>query len=333
MPKDETDARAPSRFDAMFESQLNDMHGIQAHGPNSRGCGTAWSIDPSWGCGSYWYLPIDDMAAIAVFDLTFYEKVDFGINVPNLFCFGSYGKSMVPYFSQYLDVEEGSGRSTLLGYAWRSGMCQETVKPDERLVVASMSLLTDGATHAARQVGTDPVSLTTAIASLDGSHRIPALTRLFDEVKTARLSARVAPAYYRSKFIEACALLADWQERRKTGGETCVHEVDLTSLNLACAFARENLGEQIGLDDLCRAACTSPSKLAAIFKTVEGTTPMGWVRDRRMEYACELLSDTGDSLADIASAVGFGRQSSFSEAFKQRFGVTPLHYRSQNRCA
>ena len=42
------------------------------------------------------------MAAIAVFDLLFSEAVSFGAVVPNFFCFGSYGRSMIPYFTPLL---------------------------------------------------------------------------------------------------------------------------------------------------------------------------------------------------------------------------------------
>ena len=142
------------------------------------------------------------MLAVASFDLTFHHNVSFGGDVPNLFCFGSYGRNMIPYFAPYVGVEEGWERGTLLGYAWRAGLCREHVRAGEPLAVTSISLLSRGATEMARRIGCDPLTLTSAIASLDGTHRIPALQRLFEEVRAARLGATAAQAYYACKATD-----------------------------------------------------------------------------------------------------------------------------------
>lgn len=318
-------------IESIFLPQISDMHGIEEEGGGGRECGRAWTVDPAYGRGSYWCLAIDDTAAIAVFDLLFSEAVSFGAVVPNFFCFGSYGRSMTPYFTPLLGIEDGWETGTLLGYAWRAGMCREVVPPGERLTVASISLLPEGATRMARAIGADPVLLTAAIARLDGAHRVPELSRLFDEVKAAKPSRTVAEAYYRCKVMEACALVVSWHEKSERGGAPQMRAVDRTSFNLACAFAREHLEDPIELEDLCRVACTSPSKLASLFRDAEGTTPMGWVRDRRMERACELLAGTDEPIAAVSASVGFSRQGSFSEAFKERFGVTPNRYRMLNQ--
>lgn len=194
-------------IESIFLPQISDMHGIEEEGGGGRECGRAWTVDPAYGRGSYWCLAIDDTAAIAVFDLLFSEAVSFGAVVPNFFCFGSYGRSMIPYFTPLLGIEDGWETGTLLGYAWRAGMCREVVPPGERLTVASISLLPEGATRMARAIGADPVLLTAAIARLDGAHRVPELSRLFDEVKAAKPSRTVAEAYYRCKVMEACALV------------------------------------------------------------------------------------------------------------------------------
>ena len=81
------------------------------------------------------------------------------------------------------------------------------------------------------------------------------------------------------------------------------------------------------LADLCRASCVSASKLTALFKAIENNTPLGYVRDLRMEAACNLLAHSDEALSSVAAAVGFSRQGSFSEAFRERFGMPPHQYR------
>lgn len=318
-------------IDAIFVPQITDMHGIPFPEGSERGCGRGWRIDPAFGQGTYWYLPLGDAMAVAVFDLLFYRDTAFTSSVPDFFCFGSYGRNMLPYFAPLIGEGEGWEQGTLLGYAWRNGTCREVARAGKPLAVTSISMRPRAATEMAQRIGTDPLTLTSAIASLDGTHRILPLLRLFDEIRAARLHPSVARSYYECKATEACALVVDWQERR--AGETAprIRAADRTAFNLACSYAREHLGQPVALDDLCRASCVSASKLTSLFKEIEGTTPMGYVRDARMEKACELLTRTDDSLASVASAVGFGRQGSFSEAFKERFGVTPHRYRAADR--
>lgn len=324
LAKNAADRKA--HIEDIFIPQITDMHGIPFEGGGERSCGHGWAIDPRWGEGTYWYLPLDDMLAVASFDLTFHHNVSFGGKVPNLFCFGSYGRNMIPYFTPYVGVEEGWERGTLLGYAWRAGLCREHVRAGEPLAVTSISLLSRGATEMARRIGCDPLTLTSAIASLDGTHRIPALQRLFEEVRTARLGATAAQAYYACKATEACALLVDWWETQKDAAPR-IRAADRTAFNLACAWAREHLDGKVTLADLCCASCVSASKLTALFKTIENNTPLGYVRDLRMETACDLLAHSDEALSSVAAAVGFSRQGSFSEAFRERFGMPPHQYR------
>ena len=45
------------------------------------------------------------------------------------------------------------------------------------------------------------------------------------------------------------------------------------------------------------------------------------------ETACDLLAHSDEALSSVAAAVGFSRQGSFSEAFRERFGMPPHQYR------
>lgn len=318
-------------IDSLFSSQISDMHGIPFDDGGGRSVGCGWNIDPAFGYGTYWYLTIDDAMAIVVFDLLFYEDIAFGAQVPNFFCFGSYGNNMVPYFAPIVGDDEGWEHGTLLGYAWHSGTCSEVAHAGKPLSVASISLLPQAVHTMAQRLGCDPSLLTSAISGLDGSHRILPLLRLFEEVKQARCGRTAARVYYECKAVEACALVVDWWEQQLNAGAQRIRPTDRTAFNLASAYVRANLDRQITLDDLCRASCVSASKLTGLFKSIEGTTPLGFVRSIRMEHARRLLEEGDEPLSRVAAAVGFTRQGSFSEAFKERYGITPSRYRAYSR--
>ncbi len=61
-----------------------------------------------------------------------------------------------------------------------------------------------------------------------------------------------------------------------------------------------------------------------------GTTPRELIREERLQLANRRLSDPSyrhQSIASIASGLGFGSASAFSTAFRQRFGVSPRDIR------
>ncbi len=320
-------------IEEMFAPQVRAMHGIPFEEGELRRCGRGWRIDPAWGQGTYWYYPLDGTAAFAVFDLEFRRAADMSMHCADMLCFGSYGRGMIPYFTAFSKVDDGVETGTLLGYIWRDSFYRNVVRPGSPLAVTSLALTPGGAAAMAARIGTDPLTLASAISALDGTHRNLALLRLFDEVRHVCPGEPVARAYYESKAVEACALVVDWWGSLQRKGSARIRPADRTAFNLACAYAREHLGEAVSLEDMCQASCVSASKLTGLFKDIEGTTPMGWVRERRMERACQLLAQTDDSLAAVSAAVGFARQGSFSEAFKSRFGVTPHSFRALRRNA
>src|SRR5262249_44945928 len=87
----------------------------------------------------------------------------------------------------------------------------------------------------------------------------------------------------------------------------------------------------ITLDDMASVAGLSPNHLLRTFKQVFDQTPYQYVIAKRIAYAQELLRSTDQCVMDICFAVGFASLGTFSWWFRQRVGVSPSVYRSQNR--
>lgn len=62
------------------------------------------------------------------------------------------------------------------------------------------------------------------------------------------------------------------------------------------------------------------------FKEVFGTTVFGYLRDRRLEKAQQLLLDGQMKVASVAHTVGYDSPTSFNAAFKRKYGVSPKAY-------
>ncbi|MFD1627735.1 helix-turn-helix transcriptional regulator [Azospirillum griseum] len=99
---------------------------------------------------------------------------------------------------------------------------------------------------------------------------------------------------------------------------------------LAVRRARDYLDAHIDspveLSDLAGAVGLSRFHLLRVFRAAVGTTPHGYLTDRRVRRAKRLL-DGPETLADIALSCGFCDQAHFSRVFKAQVGVSPGQYR------
>lgn len=60
-------------------------------------------------------------------------------------------------------------------------------------------------------------------------------------------------------------------------------------------------------------------------------TPAELIRNLRLKHACELLVRTTINMNEIAQNTGFLTSENFIHVFKEKFGITPLEYRMNNR--
>lgn len=86
--------------------------------------------------------------------------------------------------------------------------------------------------------------------------------------------------------------------------------------------------DSLSLIEVATIVGVHPTHLARTFKKHYRITVGEYVRRLRLDWATRRLSETEDSIADIASAAGFYDQSHFSHLFKQHTGFTPAEFRA-----
>lgn len=90
---------------------------------------------------------------------------------------------------------------------------------------------------------------------------------------------------------------------------------------------RENLGEQITMDDMARTAMFSKFHFSRIFLRVTGISPGRFLSALRLAEAKRLLRTTSMPVADISHIVGYNSIGTFSSRFRFSVGVSPSEYR------
>jgi AraC-type DNA-binding domain-containing proteins len=98
-------------------------------------------------------------------------------------------------------------------------------------------------------------------------------------------------------------------------------------ISQALKYIDSHLAEHITIDQLADRYYLSPHYFHRMFSVIVGKAIAEYVRDRRLERACVLLSETDKSIIDIGLDCGYDSAQSFSRAFKNCFGVPPVEYR------
>jgi AraC-like DNA-binding protein len=80
-------------------------------------------------------------------------------------------------------------------------------------------------------------------------------------------------------------------------------------------------------EELAKEACLSRSAFAERFTSTVGLPPMSYLTRWRMLLAGQRLRESSDTLAQVAAAVGYESEFSFSRAFARETGVTPGAWR------
>ena len=94
-----------------------------------------------------------------------------------------------------------------------------------------------------------------------------------------------------------------------------------------------NFRFNLSLDDFARLSHRSLSSFKRDFRSHFKETPAQWLQQKRLDHAAALFRRTKMNVTDIVFESGFKDASHFSRVFKQRFGVSPNHYRDSRPSA
>jgi AraC-like DNA-binding protein len=93
-------------------------------------------------------------------------------------------------------------------------------------------------------------------------------------------------------------------------------------------YIHEHFAEPITIVELAQLENYNVSYYTDWFKRKFGVSPSSYLRNFRIEKAKELLLTTHYRLIEIAMQVGYNSNASFTRAFKEATGMSPIAYRS-----
>lgn len=85
----------------------------------------------------------------------------------------------------------------------------------------------------------------------------------------------------------------------------------------------------LNLDELAKRTFYSPQYFRKLFKSKTGIPLSTFIRQKRLDYAKQLLETTDLSISGVMEKAGFNDTKSFYAAFKNAYGVTPANMRNK----
>lgn len=96
-------------------------------------------------------------------------------------------------------------------------------------------------------------------------------------------------------------------------------------------FINENIDQPLSVEQLAEKSCCSRWQLQRVFHLETGLNLAQYVRELKLSLAAEQLLASKTRVVDIAIALGFSSEVSFSRTFKNMFGHSPMAYRRRGQ--
>lgn len=95
-----------------------------------------------------------------------------------------------------------------------------------------------------------------------------------------------------------------------------------------CGYMEEHYSDNISLTDVATLIGMSDSAFSHFFKSKTNTTFIDYLNNLRIAQACQLLTETNQTVAEICYSCGFNNMSNFIRMFKKKKQYTPNEYRN-----
>lgn len=92
-------------------------------------------------------------------------------------------------------------------------------------------------------------------------------------------------------------------------------------------YIHEHYAEKLSVEQIASSAFISERECFRVFRDYLSITPAEYLRNYRLQKACQMLIEGSESITAVGLACGFGSNSYFGKIFRENIGCTPQEYR------
>ena len=142
-------------------------------------------------------------------------------------------------------------------------------------------------------------------------------------------SRRMVAAYLIQMLITTQRALSKFQ--RTTYLEHAQTDSMSRAVCLACEYIDKHIYDKIVIRDVSSAIGYNYSYLSDVFKKDLGVTISGYITDKKVQKAIELMKFENLSFTDVARRLNYGSAQSFNKVFKRITGYSPSAFMAANK--
>ncbi|MBQ2967230.1 MAG: helix-turn-helix transcriptional regulator [Clostridia bacterium] len=158
------------------------------------------------------------------------------------------------------------------------------------------------------------------------------LTALLNETAKFRLSPTdFSELQIRGNLFKICGHLLSEIANDQQTDHTSKALRSVASIETALETIYTRYSENIDIETVATLCGYSKSNFCKIFKNITGDTFHNLLNSHRIKIACNLISETTNSIEEIAFKTGFPDSKSFCRVFKNINNVSPGQYRKQKK--
>ncbi|NJL98644.1 MAG: helix-turn-helix transcriptional regulator [Synechococcaceae cyanobacterium SM2_3_2] len=153
----------------------------------------------------------------------------------------------------------------------------------------------------------------------------PSMQAILSQILKCRFQAGMKRLYLESKVLELLSLkLEQWGLMNQSSFSGIrLKQEDIERIHYARDLLIQQIQDPPSLMQLARKVGINDRKLKEGFRAVFGTTVFGFLHHYRLDQARQLLLEKQLNVQQVAHSVGYQSLSSFSEAFKNQYGLSP----------
>ncbi|TCK98488.1 AraC family transcriptional regulator [Natranaerovirga hydrolytica] len=154
------------------------------------------------------------------------------------------------------------------------------------------------------------------------------IKRILLEIENNPYENEIKYIYLESKILELFSEVFNQLLERRSSIQKCLlSKSDLNNIYTAKEIIDSDISRAFTIKDLAKCVGINEGKLKEGFKMVEGKPVHTYIIDQRLEKALIYL-ENGYLVHQVAFMVGYQDPSSFSRAFKKKYGLSPIKIRS-----
>ena len=92
------------------------------------------------------------------------------------------------------------------------------------------------------------------------------------------------------------------------------------------AYVESKIYEPITIADICQQFSLSRSSLQLLFKNAVNQSPKKFISDMKLERSCQMLRENRYTISEISLKLGYSSIHYFSNAFNQKYHISPSEY-------